>query len=151
MRAPTKAADLSSRVSELQEQRQQHLEAVEKISATLAEIERLVGGAGNGAPRRGRPPGRPKASGGSAIGAEAVGRSGGRGKKRTRGRFEITGEDSIIGFIKTHRNPTTQDVKKHWASEGRGGTADNALSKLVSERKIRRIPMVGQRGSTYSV
>ena len=40
---------------------------------------------------------------------------------------------------------------KHWASEGRGGTADNALSKLVRDRKIKRIPLVGERGSHYAV
>jgi hypothetical protein len=76
--------------------------------------------------------------------------SSGRGGKRTRQRFETSGEDSIINFIRSNRNPTTQDVKKHWASEGRGGTADNALSKLVKERKIKRIPLVGERGSRYS-
>jgi hypothetical protein len=150
MRAPTKTADLSSRVDQLLEQRQQHLDEAEKLSATISEIERLLGVAGNGSRRRGRPPGRPGTTLASAIGT-ASSSPGRKGKKRGRGRYEMSGEDSIIGFIKTHRNPTTQDVKKHWASEGRGGTADNALSKLVKERKIRRTSLIGQRGSTYSV
>jgi hypothetical protein len=146
MRAPSNTAGLSSRVDQLLEQRQQHLEAAEKLSATISEIERLLGGAG-GARRRGRPPGRPKLDG---PGADAPPPAT-RGRKRTRRRFEVSGEQSIIDFIKSNRNPTTQDIKKHWASEGRGGTADNALSKLYREKKIKRFPLEGRRGSRFAV
>jgi hypothetical protein len=147
MRAPSNAPGLSSRVDELLEQRQSHLDAAEKLSETIAQIERLLGvSATNGGPRRGRPPGRPSAPVAGPVSAPASGRGG----KRTRQRFETSGEESIINFIRSNRNPTTQDVKKHWASEGRGGTADNALSKLVKDRKIKRIPLVGVRGSRYT-
>jgi len=144
---PSKTADLSSRVDQLVQQRQEHLDAAQKISDTIAQIENLLGGAG--APkRRGRPPGRPRMS---ALGAAPVAAPNGpRRGKRTRQRFAISGEQSIIDYIRSHKDPTTQDIKKHWASEGRGGTADNALSKLVREKKIRRFPLDGQRGSRFA-
>jgi hypothetical protein len=143
MRAPTQAGGLTTRIDQLLQERQQHTEAVEKIDATIAEIERLLGSAGSGPRRRGRPPGRPRAVPVS-VGVRA-------GRKRKRGRFATTGEESIISFVRANRNPTTQDVKRHWASEGRGGTADNALSKLVRDRKLKRIALEDQRGSRYSL
>jgi len=96
--------------------------------------------------RRGRPPGRPRLNAVDAAPSAGPGR-----RKRRRQRFEISGEQSIINFIRSHRDATTQDVKKHWASEGRGGTADNALSKLVREKKIKRFALDGQRGSSFAV
>jgi hypothetical protein len=146
---PSKTADLSSRVDQLVQQRQQHLDAAERISATIAQIESLLGGAG-GPRRRGRPPGRPRMTdlGGAPVGAPNGPR---RGRRRKRQRFEISGEESIINYIRGHKDATTQDIKKHWATEGRGGTADNALSKLVREKKIKRFPLEGQRGSRFAV
>ena len=146
---PAKTADLSSRVDQLLEQRQQHLDAAERISNTIAQIESLLGSAG-GAKRRGRPPGRPRMSdfGGAPVSAPNGPRRGRR--RRTRQRFAISGEQSIINYIRSHKDATTQDIKKHWASEGRGGTADNALSKLVREKKIKRYPLEGQRGSRFA-
>src|SRR6266478_960577 len=131
--------DLGTRVQVLLQQRQQHVDAVGKIDATVAEIEKLLGGTIGSGKRRGRPPGRPKGSRNVVAAVPAVGPGrGGRRGRRKRGRFATSGEDSIITFIRQNRNPTTQDIKKHWASEGRGGTADNALSKMVRERKIKR-------------
>lgn len=149
MRAPTKAANLGTRVESLLQQRQQHMDAVSRIDATLGEIEKLLGLTVNGR-RRGRPPGRPRADAGAAAAPAGAPRGRRRGRRK-RGSFETTGEESIINFIKSNKNPTTQEVKAHWASEGRGGTADNALSKLVREKKIKRIPLEGERGSRYAV
>ena len=56
-----------------------------------------------------------------------------------------------MAFVKAHKNPKTKDVKKFWADEGRGGTADNALSKLVKEKKLKRIPLQGEPGSRYAL
>ena len=149
MRAPTKAADLGTRVESLLRQRQEHMDAVAKIDSTVGEIEKLLSGTVNGR-RRGRPPGRPRLEE-SGAGAATGAPRGRRRARRKRGSFEVTGEESIINFIKSNKNPTTQEVKKHWASEGRGGTADNALSKLVRDKKIKRIPLEGERGSRYAV
>ena|ERR1700722_18135690 len=74
-----------------------------------------------------------------------------RRKQRVRRKFTVSGEESVLSFVKEHKGATTQDIKKFWAGEGRGGTADNVLSKLVKEKKLKRTPLDGQRGSRYGV
>ena len=44
-----------------------------------------------------------------------------------------------------------EKLKKLWASEGRRGTADNVLSHLVKDKKLKRVKLVGLRGSRYSL
>ena len=47
---------------------------------------------------------------------------------------------------------TTQDIKKMWAGEGRGGSADNPLSKMVKAKMLKRTPLGnGMKGSRYSL
>jgi hypothetical protein len=72
-----------------------------------------------------------------------------RRRRRKRGKFAISGEESIINFIRDHRNPSTSEITAHWRSEGRGGKADNALSRLVKIRRLKRQPIPGERGSRY--
>ena len=74
-----------------------------------------------------------------------------RKHKQVRRKFAVSGEESILLFVKEHKGATTQDIKKFWIAEGRGGTADNVLSKLAKEKKLKRTPLVGQRGSRYGV
>jgi RNA polymerase primary sigma factor len=81
----------------------------------------------------------------SGLGATATD-PGTRGGKRERQRFEISGEESVINFIKCNGTPPTQDIKRDLAGEGRGGTAGNALSKLdfchkTVEGPVRRISL----------
>ena len=138
-------ADLGQRISHLLEQRSQHESAIAQIDETLARVGAVLG-TDFGARRRGRPPG----SGAKAASAGPGRKAGGR-RRRKRGRFATSGEDSILSFIKSNRNPSTQDVNKHWRGEGRGGSADNTLSKLVREKRLKRTSIEGQRGSTYAV
>ena len=43
------------------------------------------------------------------------------------------------------------DVNKHWQGEGRGGKADNTLTKLVKDGKLKRHEVKGERGGRYSI
>jgi hypothetical protein len=73
-------------------------------------------------------------------------------KKRTRRKFAISGEQSILGYIKSNKSPTSQEIEKHWKSEGRSFVAANLLSKLVKEKVLKRTPLgKGIRGSRYSL
>src|SRR5580658_4382129 len=130
---------LMQRIQQFVQQRQEHANAISRIDKTLDHVSAALG---NGAIRHGRA----KKSTSLRVAAEAppVKRS-----KRRRRKFATSAETSILLFVKEHKNPTTQEIKKHWAGEGRGGTADNTLSKLVKERKLKRTPLHGQRGSTY--
>ncbi|MGA2440238.1 MAG: hypothetical protein ABSH08_04735 [Tepidisphaeraceae bacterium] len=76
------------------------------------------------------------------------------GKKRrkiARRQFAVSGEQLILNFVKSKSNPIGRDIEKHWASEGRAGTAANLISKLVKERRLKRTPLKDERGSRYSL
>lgn len=121
-----------------------------RIDEVLATVYSALG-ATPAAPKRG--PGRPPGSTMAAAAAPAAPAAAkpGRGRRRSRGSYETTGDDSVLAFIKANKSPTTKDIKAHWASEGRGGTADNVLSKLYREHKIKRLPLPGERGSRYAL
>jgi len=144
------SADLPTRIQKLLEERQTHEAAIAHIDEVLQSVGSALGA--TAAPAK-RGPGRPAASSVVArppapVAPMAAKR--GRGR-RSRGSYSTTGDDSVLAFIKANKSPTTKEIKAHWASEGRGGTADNVLSKLFREKKIRRLPLPGERGSRYAV
>lgn len=72
--------------------------------------------------------------------------------RRPQRKFATSGEQSLLDFVKLNKNPSTQDIKKHWHNEGRGGRADTVLSKLVKEKRLKRTPLeTGLVGSRYSL
>ena len=148
MPRPRRMPDVAGRIQSLMQEKQQHEEALAQINQTLQQIGSLLGGA-----PRGRRPGRPSASVSFAMPAAAIGGGamGGRRKRRKRRHFEMSGEDSIVQFVRTNRNPTTSEITAHWRREGRGGKADNALSRLVKIRRLKRQPIPGERGSRYLI
>ena len=72
-------------------------------------------------------------------------------RKRVRRKFAVSGEQLILGFVKSKSNPVGKEIEKHWSSEGRAATAANLLSKLVKEKKLKRTPLKDGRGSRYSL
>ena len=138
----TTADTVAQRVQQLIDQRQVHADAIAQIDSTL---ERVGVALANGSPKRGR---RTMLLA-TKTPAEAPRQK--RSQRRRRHRFANSAEESILSFVKGHKSPTTQDIKKFWADEGRGGTADNALSKLVKEKKLKRNPLEGMRGSKFAL
>jgi DNA-binding transcriptional regulator YiaG len=69
---------------------------------------------------------------------------------RKRGKFERTGEESILLLLKGRKSLRTSQINDAWKKEGRGGTANVTLGKLVKARRIKRTKVKGQRGSEYS-
>jgi hypothetical protein len=129
-------SELAKHLQGLQERRAEFAKQIIAIDKTLAKVGAALGAA---------PAAFATQSDSATEDAGPVRRK----RRRKRARFSMSGEESILAFIKANKKPTTQDLKKHWSSEGRGGTADNALSKLVKERKLKREPLDGQRGSRY--
>lgn len=125
--------DLEGRIAELLKARATHIAAIEKIDGTLKGVTSLLGG------------------GVSLPAVKEVGTASTGGKRRRRGRFELSGEASILKFIEKAGTPTTKEVNAHWKNEGRGGSADNALTKLVAGKQLKRIALEGQRGSRYKI
>jgi len=136
------SSDLTRRLEQLLGQRQQLAEAMARIDETLTQIGSALGTRGR---RPGRPPGRPPADASFAPVA------GGKRRKRRRRSFDLKAEDFVLNLVKAHRSPTTQEINAEWKREGRGATADNTLTKLVKERRLKRVPLgEGIRGSRYT-
>jgi hypothetical protein len=129
--------EVPERIQSLLAKRQEHLDAVAAIDATLEKVAGVLTPNGRG----------PKPAVAPAKAPAAA------GKKRQKPReFAVSASESILAFVKANKNPTTQDVKKHWDSEGRGGRADQTLSVLTKAKKLKRTPLgKGQLGSTYSL
>jgi DNA-binding transcriptional regulator YiaG len=67
-----------------------------------------------------------------------------------RGKFKQTGEQTILALLKGGRSLTTKAINQAWTKQGRAGSANVLLGKLVQDRKITRTKVKGERGSTYS-
>ena len=74
-----------------------------------------------------------------------------RKRERARRKFAVSGEESILAFVKSKSIPVGKDIERHWASEGRAGAAANLISKLVKAKRLKRTPLKDERGSRYSV
>jgi hypothetical protein len=132
-------AALTSQIETLLSKRDALQAEIEAIDSMLEKVGSML-----------QVPGRPGRPRGSTKAAASNGRGRG-GRRRKRGSFAMSGDESIFAFIKKAGSPTTKEVNQHWKGEGRGGTADNALTKLVKLKKLKRINVKGQRGSQYSV
>ncbi len=148
---PVSVDGVQSRIQKLVDDRAAHQKAIESIDATLEQISRALGSLGAGViagPRRmGRPPGSGSKASLPAV-AKPKGKGGGRGK---RGRFAQSGDEFVLSVVERQPNINTKALNSAWTSAGRGGTADNSLTKLVKEKKLKRTPIEGQRGSTYAI
>ena len=134
---------LANRVQQLLDERQQHEDAIQTINKTLAEISALLGSGPVAAKVGPKPAAKPSVA--AAPTQSSVKRP------RTRGKFAVTGEQSILAFIKQKRNPTTQQINANWKKEGRGGSADSLLGKLVKGKTLKRKPLGKRLGSEYSL
>ena len=137
-RTASTPSSIADRIQQLMAQREQHAAALAAIDQTLEQIGQALGN-----PAR-------KASAVTPAAPAAPAAKPAKGR-RTRGSYATTADESILALVKQNGNPTTQEIKKQWASEGRRGTADNVLSHLVKDRKLKRLKLIGQRGSRYAL
>lgn len=153
--------DLAGQIRELQVDRQRHAEAIAAIDRVLTQIEQALADATpEGIPSPS--PVRPPLAGLNARGAEpakayapwsvraALPAGGGAAAgTRRRGRFAQTAEQSVAEFIRQRGNPSTADINAFWRAQGRKGTANVTLLKLLKSGVIRRQPDPTVRGSRY--
>ena len=69
--------------------------------------------------------------------------------ERRRGRFKQTAVASILEYIGRFGNPSTAEINAHWRAEGRKGTANVTLLKLLKQGLILRQTDPTVRGSRY--
>ena len=150
------SSDITVRIQHLLEQREQHAQAITSIDATLARVGAALGGSPShtapakkaAVPAKVAPvkvaPAKVAAKPTPAKPAPAA-------AKPKPGKFAMSGEASILAFIKSKGSPVGRDIEAKWKSEGRKGRAINTVSKLVREKKLKRTPLKGERGSRYSI
>jgi hypothetical protein len=128
-----KQLDLTQRIQSLLEKREEHAAAITAIDAALSRAAGVL------------------TLNGSAIKSFAGKEHRAGRRRRSRRTFAVSGEQSILAFVKSKSNPVGREIEKHWSSEGRAVTAANLLSKLVKEKKLKRAPLKNERGSRYSL
>jgi hypothetical protein len=74
-----------------------------------------------------------------------------RGRRRKRGVFAKSAQESIVDFLKGRgeKGATTAEINEHWQSEGRAGSAYVTIGQLVKRKKIKKQNLKGERGSRY--
>jgi len=72
-------------------------------------------------------------------------------KRVKRGKFRQTAEEMILGLLKGRKSLARKDVNAAWKKEGRSGTSDVTLGKMVKARRLKRTKLKGQRGSEYTL
>ncbi|MFW6336076.1 MAG: hypothetical protein ACOC3G_02995 [Phycisphaeraceae bacterium] len=145
---------LASMVESLRDERQALASRLEEIDDTFAQLGIAVEGgvapAPSAAPARTKKagkkkkPGRPRKKTTATTTKKSTGR-------RPRGTFPRTGEESVLAFVKELGSATAGEVNKKWRAEGRGGSADNTLGRLVKRGDLDREDVPGQRGGIYKV
>ena len=128
---PITEKQLTALVANLKTERQVCLDELAKIEKTLDSLGNLSGG---------KRPGRPKGSSNKA-------------KKRQRGKFKISGIESILSLVKTGgaKGVTSKQIAQHWKKEGRGGGCYGLLGQLVKGKKLKKSKIEGKKGSVYVI
>jgi hypothetical protein len=132
-------------LQQLRDERAAHVAAVEEIDTTLGTlgIEEAPKA------RRGRPKGSTKKGAQKQGSKKKVAKKAPRRKRRS---FEVTGEQSVLGFVGQAKTPpNAKEINSHWSREGRGGKADSTIGKLVKAGQLVRVEVDGERGARYKV
>ena len=149
---------LAKLIQSLRAKRAAHIDAIAELDSLFEQYGISAEGAGNGRrKKRGRPPKNQAADGQKVVRKEA-GRKKAATKKvakkkvgRGRGKYRMSGDEAVLKFVTKRGNPTTSEINKFWQSKGRGGSADNSLSALTKDGKLKRENIPNARGSRYRV
>lgn len=64
--------------------------------------------------------------------------------------FSQTAEQFVMDLARD-KGATSAEINKAWKKAGRKGRADNTLNKMFKAGKVKRAPLKGQKGSTYTL
>ena len=124
-RAKLASVSITALQAEIQRRIRKLKKLIAKRNRLNQQIAELQGGPGRGKARK--PVSRP------------------RGRRRV---FKQTAEQFILKLVK-NRPRTTAQINAAWKRQGRAGSANNTLGKLVKDKKLRREKIKGARGSNY--
>jgi hypothetical protein len=127
---------IAEEIRRLERDRQAHADAIAEIDRVLERIDATLKERRNGS------------SAHVLSSIEALGYDTGEARMRRR-RFAKTALDSILEFIRENGDPSTAEISAHWRSEGRKGTVNVTLLKLLKQGLIQRKEDPSVRGSRY--
>lgn len=136
IKSGSEPVNLVDMISRLEADRQRHADAICEIDRVLAQVGRAVGAF------------RPGIAEVPVDASTAFDPAPAR-RERKRGRFQMTGERSVLELIRRKGNPTTAEVNAHWRGEGRRGSANVILLRLLKTGQIVRQADPRVRGSRY--
>jgi hypothetical protein len=137
--------DLAAKIRQLQADRQRHAEAIAAIDRVLNRV-----GDALAADRATAAAARPANPAGDASQAPpATPATDDHPGKRRRGKFAQTADRSVLDFIRQKGEPSTAEINAHWRAEGRLGTSNVTLLKLLKSGLVRRVEDPSVRGSRY--
>jgi hypothetical protein len=133
---------IAEEIRRLERDRQGHANAMAEIDRVLARIEGTL---------RERRQGSGFASSLSSSLDPQGSDAGSTDGRRRRGRFAKTALESILDFIREKGDPSTAEINAHWRAEGRKGTVNVTLLKLLKQGMVYRKEDPSVRGSRYVI
>jgi cell division protein FtsB len=127
LRARFASVSITALQAEIQRRTRKLKKLIARRDRLNQQIAELQGGPGRGEARK--PVSRP------------------RGRRRV---FKQTAQQFILKLVR-NRPRTTAQINAAWKRQGRAGSANNTLGKLVKDKKLRREKIKGARGSKYSL
>jgi|GEM_PF-839170 len=134
--------ELAQKIRQLQADREKHAQAIAHIDQVLSRVESALSGIRAATTNAPAAPLKPV--------LETLAHSVPRPRRKYQ-KFALTGEESVLQFIRTHGNPTTAEVNENWHAEGRTGVANPLLARLLKSGLIEREADPSVRGSRYHV
>jgi hypothetical protein len=125
--------DIAGRIQKLVAEREHHARELARIDQVLDTIKAMLSGNGSDSA--------------TPCTEAPVQRRGQRG----RGAYGVTANESVLGFVREQKDPTSREIAAHWANEGRKGGVHNILSQLVKLKKVKRRSLEEGRGSRYEL
>jgi hypothetical protein len=135
---PGPESDLVEKIRRLQANREEHAQAIDEIDKVLSRVENALQALKAMTTKSGHGAG----DSGAAVDPN-------QRPRRHYQKFELTGEESVLEFIRGGHNPTTAEINANWHAEGRTGVANPILARLLKRGQLEREQDPSVRGSRY--
>jgi hypothetical protein len=133
-------SDLADKIRQLQADRQQHAQAISEIDQVLHRVEKALTELKAMTSRTPTGHAQPHAPAAPDITQRP---------RRHYQKFELTGEESVLDFIRREGHPTTAEINNNWHAQGRTGVANPILARLLKRGLLERESDPTVRGSRY--
>jgi len=130
--------DLAEKIRQLQADRLRHAQAITQIDQVLQRVENAL------TTLKAMTGGKTTDGATSQAPVDPAQRP-----RRHYQKFELTGEESVLEFIRRLGHPSTAEINANWHAEGRTGVANPILARLLKQKKVERELDPNVRGSRY--